>query len=149
MLKSITLSICIIFLGLGFGQAKAIDLGKGETLACEAILCAVGIAIPESHSECKKVLTEWSLYLATLGPFSSKPKCPSADAGGNITGWQEMKCETIQDTEMRQKCLDALGGGTGDQCDSITDPVERIECECRNNDGGGINTGDTPPQDCL
>lgn len=121
--------------------AHAIKLKKKNALACEAILCAVGIAIPASHSECRKVLTEWSIYLATLGPFTSKPKCPRIDKNEVIISWEEMKCSSIQDADLRKICEDAEGSGTGGgSCTDLSDPKDIIECEC------GRPTGEIKPE---
>lgn len=141
MVKKISITALLMLLFFSSNSAHAVKLKKGEGLACEAILCAVGIAIPESHSECRKVLTEWSLYLATLGPFRSSPKCPKKDSANNIIGYTEMDCKTIQDPEMKKMCLEATGTGTGDSCADLSDPKERIDCECRSNPRG------TKPQD--
>tara|TARA_B110000211_G_C14046379_1_gene539155 strand:- start:747 stop:1352 length:606 start_codon:yes stop_codon:yes gene_type:complete len=84
-----------------------INLGRGRSLACSALLCAVGIAIPESHSECVQVLRDWAIYLATLSWFRSTPKCPIINAQGTVTGYNEVSCDSIQDVNMRQTCYDA------------------------------------------
>ncbi len=101
--------LLLVILPLCFSQsAKARDiLGGGKGLACEAIICAIGVAIPESHAKCTQVLTEWSIYLATLGPFSSKPKCPKKDSDNNTIGYLEMDCNAIQHPELKQQCLNA------------------------------------------
>lgn len=105
-------------------SAKAIELSGKETLSCEAVLCAVGIAIPESHSKCRKVLTEWSAYLATLGMFREPQKCPKYDHKGKLIGYDEMKCSAIQDDKMRKICNDAMGTGGYDNCNNVDQAQE-------------------------
>lgn len=108
-----------------------INLSKGQRLACGAILCAVGIAIPESRSECTKVLRDWSIYVATLGPFKSKPKCPIVKNGG-AGGSNVMSCRSIADPEYRKMCEDADNGKPQPgyhRCDEYTDGFQRFECE--------------------
>ncbi|MCG7556083.1 hypothetical protein [Pseudoalteromonas sp. Of11M-6] len=96
--------IALFSASLIFNSTPTLALSKGQGLACEAILCAVGIAIPESHNECRKVLTEWSIYLATLGFFRSKPKCPKKDPQDVVTGLESMECSSINNSELRNLC---------------------------------------------
>jgi hypothetical protein len=110
---------------------NTVELNKGQRLACGAILCAVGIAIPASHSECRKVLQDWSIYLATLGPFRSKPKCPII-ANNQAVSYSTMTCSSIVDPEFRSMCDNA--NNTKPQpgyhrCDTIVDGYQRFECE--------------------
>lgn len=98
----------IVFILTFTSFSNAVNLNSGKGLACEAILCAVGIAIPASHSKCRQVLTDWSLYLASH-PWDSAPRCPRTDAQSNIVGYSEMKCETIQDDFAQQQCFAATG----------------------------------------
>jgi len=109
---------------------QAVELGKHEAQACEAILCAVGIVIPASHDKCRQVLTDWSIYLATLGPFRKPPKCPMSDDDGKAIGEMDMDCKTIQDPELRQVCLDASSLPPVNECSGLM-PLERAACECR------------------
>ena len=101
--------------------------GDKSELACEAILCAVGIAIPASHDKCREVLIDWSVYLSTLGFFSSPPKCPKTDATGMVVGWLEMDCNLIQDQELRLMCLNARKKERN--CNTLP-PWDRQICEC-------------------
>ncbi len=95
------------FTATNINMTPQINLGRGRTLACEALLCAVGVLITESRPKCLRVLRDWSIYLATLSIFRSTPKCPSVNASGHVTGYNEMTCEAIQDVEMRNLCLEA------------------------------------------
>lgn len=128
-LLKISLLICAFFLApLG----NAVNLNKGQRLACGAILCAVGIAIPKSHSECRKVLRDWSIYLATLGPFRSKPKCPIVNNADNSVTYSTMTCSSIVDPEYRRMCEEAGGQKPQPgyhQCDTLVDGYQRFECE--------------------
>lgn len=130
--------VLLFFITATFSSQKifAIDLKKGQTLSCSAIVCAVGIAIPASHNKCRKVLTEWSIFVATLGIFQSKPKCPRVDNKGVVTGYDEMTCSSIQDATLRKTCEDASNtGGDPRDCGTFDTPKERIEClrECEEN----------------
>lgn len=111
-MKKLILIIALLTLSTNANAA----LSRGEGLACEALLCAVGIAIPESHNECRQVLTEWSLYLATLGFFRSKPKCPKKNINGHIVAYEEMKCSSIQNSESRNEC--EIASAPPENCDS-------------------------------
>lgn len=117
--------LSLTFLFSAYSNAGA--LGKGQRLACEAIMCAIGIAIPESHNECRKVLIEWSAYSALLGPFASKPKCPKVDENQNVVGEQEVRCDDIQDAMARQQCHEATD--VPEDCSRITDRRQRMLCE--------------------
>lgn len=110
-------------------QAIAGDLDSKSKLACEALICSVGIAIPASHDKCREVLTDWSIYLATLGFFSSPPKCPKTDAKGIVVGYEEMNCNLIQDAEAKQMCLESQSREPA-RCSTLP-PFQREMCECR------------------
>lgn len=121
----------LFFLLVLASTANSVELKKGQRLACGAILCAVGIAIPASHSECRKALLDWSVYLATLGPFRSKPKCPII-ASNQAVSYSTMTCSSIVDPEFRSMCDNA--NDTKPQpgyhrCDTIVDGYQRFECE--------------------
>lgn len=120
--------------------SAGVKLKKGQGLACEMILCAVGIVIPESHSECKKVITEWTIYVATLGPFKKKPKCPMVDPNNVPTGAEQAaSCSAIKSAPERNECLAAEAPPRGVyDCGSYSDPEERAECKasCSVNAGG-------------
>lgn len=136
MKKTLIFTVLTLLISYG-GTAKASDLSSKETLACEALICAVGIAIPESHSECKKVLTKFAAYLATLGFFSSKPRCPKVAEDGVSIDWHDVDCDEIQDAAMAKLCRDA-SNPPPDSCADLTDPQEIIACETRcNNNGPG------------
>lgn len=112
-------------------NANSIDLSGGKGLACEALVCAIGIAIPESHAKCQEVLTRWSIYLATLSPFSGKPKCPKVNSDGAVYDEIEMHCSAIVDSDARLQC-EAATLPPGDYiCADITNPEERFNCENR------------------
>ncbi len=130
MNKLTTIIISAMLMFAVSNQANAADLSSKSKLACEALICAVGIAIPASHDKCREVLTDWSIYLATLGFFSSPPKCPKTDANGLIIGYEEMDCNLIQDTQARQMCLDAQGDTEPVGCAALP-PEERQLCDCR------------------
>ncbi|MBS0044834.1 hypothetical protein KFE26_21440 [Shewanella sp. M16] len=130
------LKVSILTAALLLSASSAQAKNKNE-LACEAILCAVGIAIPASHNECRKVLIDWNTYLATLGFFSKPPKCPKTDATGMVIGYEEMDCDLIQDAQARQMCHDSIKPpATG--CAAL-EPEFREQCECqeRNRKHGG------------
>lgn len=133
--------IGIVVLVLVTPAQAGINLNRGQALACEAILCAVGIAIPESHSECRRVLRDWSIYLATLGPFRSKPRCPRVNDVGNIYEEIEMFCDTIIDVDSRAECHASTIPPGSVRCDDIIDPDMRFrcetECDTRWQDGNG------------
>jgi|GEM_PF-3186549 len=117
-------------------QAPNINLSSGRGLACEALLCAVGIAIPASHSKCRSVLREWAIYLATLSWFRSTPKCPIITDTGEVVGHNDMTCDVIQDLESRQICEEANNIRPGrnqpvDPCAELVG-VERELCEVQN-----------------
>lgn len=126
-MRSIKL-LSIVFILFFSTYSNSINLSKGKGLACEAILCAIGIAIPASHSECKTVLKNWSLYLISH-PWDSTPKCPKTDAQSNIVGYIEMKCESIQDLELKNQCIAATNGGGDEDC-GLGDPEL---CQCIEN----------------
>jgi hypothetical protein len=139
------LFILMLTLCLCVHPAHAVNLSKGQSLACGAILCGVGIVIPESRSECTKVLRDWSIYVATLGPFRSKPRCPILDKAGATAGYNAMECSRISDPAYRQMCEEANNTKPAPgfhQCNQITDGFARFECEnsCddryRGRDGG-------------
>lgn len=138
MKKTLIFTVLTLFISFG-GTVKASDLSSKETLACEALICAVGIAIPESHNECRKVLTKFAAYLATLGIFSSKPRCPKVAEDGVSIEWHDVNCDEIQNAELAQMCRDAAGETPPiDSCADLTDPQEIIACETRcNNNGPG------------
>lgn len=123
-MKKLIMIITLLTLSI---QAKAGVLKKGQALACEAIVCAVGIAIPESHAECSRKLAEWSVYLALLGPFASKPKCPKKDASDNVTGYSEMRCDMIQDSNSRNDC--EIASAPPENCDEYIGTPGWEECE--------------------
>jgi len=117
--------------GLAIDIKDPVNLNKGQRLACGAILCGVGIVIPESRSECTKVLRDWSIYVATLGPFRSKPKCPIVKNGSSAS-YNTMSCSSIADQEYRQMCegADSTKPQPGyHRCDEYTDGFQRFECE--------------------
>ncbi|WP_226669093.1 hypothetical protein [Microbulbifer aggregans] len=68
------------------GSALACNIKSDEKLVCEALICTVGILIPESHSECVKVQTEFAIYLATLGFWEDPPTCKNRDMNCKSTG---------------------------------------------------------------
>lgn len=121
-------------------HGAGVNLSRGQGLACEVILCAVGIAIPESHSECRRVLFDWSVYVATLGPFKRKPKCPMVDQNNVPTGAEQAaSCSAINSAPERNACLAAQAPPRGVyDCGSYSDPAERDECNasCSVNAGG-------------
>lgn len=147
-MKKIFVFAILIIAFLFSASSNAGVLGKGQRLACQAIMCSIGIAIPESHNECRKVLTEWSVYAALLGPFASKPKCPKVDENQNVVGEQEVRCDDIQDDVARQQCHEATD--VPDDCSRINDPLQRELCEsgCHPDDvlNSGIN--DRIPGEC-
>ena len=134
IIGTVILSLFVTF------QAKSIDLSGGKGLACEALVCAVGIAIPESHAKCQEVLTRWSIYLATLSPFSGKPKCPKVNSEGATYGETEMHCSSIADSAARMQCESATLPPGDYICDEITNPGERFNCE--NQCDSGFFNGD-------
>ena len=135
------LAVLIVFALVTPAKAAGVNLNRGQGLACEAILCAVGIAIPESHSECRRVLRDWTIYLATLGPFRRKPRCPRVNDVGNVYEEIEMICDTIVDIDMRAECHAATTPPGPVPCDELIDPDMRhrceTECDTRWQDGGG------------
>ncbi|MFY8352935.1 hypothetical protein AAEU29_20515 [Pseudoalteromonas sp. SSM20] len=121
-------------------NAKAGILSKGQKYACEARVCAIGIAIPESHAECQAALTRWSLYLATIGPFGIKPKCPRKNANDEIVGYDDMTCDSINDSNHRQECNNATA--IPDNCDQYDigshewERCERYMCSNKHQQNG-------------
>lgn len=130
-IKIFALSVFLLF------SANSNALAGKEGLACEALLCAVGIAIPASHDKCREVLIDWSIYLGTLGFFKKPPSCPQEDANGLTVGYSDVDCNLIQDIELRQMCLDARRPPSDDECSGL-EFDDRAECECnkRNRKGG-------------
>lgn len=118
----------VIFILIFSGIVSAVNLNNGKGLACEAILCAVGIAIPASHSKCKDVLKKWSIYLATH-PWDSTPKCPKINAESEVVGHILMDCDDINDNDTRQQCLNAENERRNIRCE---DNQFDEECECPN-----------------
>lgn len=132
------IALCAVIAMIAPAHGAGVNLSRGQGLACEAILCAVGIAIPESHNECRRVLFDWSVHLATLGPFRSKPKCPRVNDVGSVVAEVEMICSTIVDPDARAQC-DAATAPPGDYiCEELTTPEDRFNCE-NQCDTGGIN----------
>lgn len=135
MKKSIVTIFLMFF--IFFSVDSSAIMKKGQKLACEAFMCAIGVAIPESHHECVKKLVKWDLYLATLGPFGTKPKCPKKDEDENVIGYADVECHRITDPIYRNKCEEAerkrKGGGIINRCEGLPPHLE-IECqleECR------------------
>ncbi|WP_299496377.1 hypothetical protein [uncultured Shewanella sp.] len=122
-------AMLLVFGLLMANNSYALDLSSKSKLACEALLCAVGIAIPDSHDECREILIDWNIYLATLGFFSSPPSCPKTDATGLVVGFAEMNCNLIQDTSLRTECLNARKKPPVNQCEGLP-PQQRARCEC-------------------
>jgi hypothetical protein len=134
-MKKIQILALTVFLLIS-NSANALS-GK-EGLACEALLCAVGIAIPASHDKCREVLIDWSIYLGTLGFFKKPPSCPQEDANGKTVGYSDVDCNQIQDVELKQMCLDARRPPSDNECSGLpADEREVCECEKRNRNGGG------------
>ncbi len=132
MIKKLLLTIgAVLALSWAAPSAAAgVQLKKGQGLACEMILCAVGIVIPESHSECRRVIRDWTIYMATLGPFKRRPRCPIVDANNVPTGNEELvQCSAIQSPTERNQCYaaDQPPRGVYD-CDSYADSDERSAC---------------------
>ena len=122
----------LLLLTITAQPAHAVNLNKGQSLACGAILCGVGIALAESRSKCIKVLRDWNIYVATLGPFRSPPKCPILDRDGATAGYNAAECSAIQDLQYRQLCEESSDSKPAPgyyQCDQLTDVNQRYECE--------------------
>jgi len=62
------------------------DIDDDEQLVCEALMCVIGIAIPESAAECLDVNIRFAAYIATLGPLRSPPSCKSRNDQCESTG---------------------------------------------------------------
>tara|TARA_Y100000782_G_scaffold115267_1_gene156491 strand:- start:1229 stop:1531 length:303 start_codon:yes stop_codon:yes gene_type:complete len=89
-MKILTLCVLSIF---SF-NAHAINLSGNEKLACEYALCVpIGLLISESRDKCLRVERRWKLYVATLGPFKSPPKCPLINANGDKVGTVDDVCQ--------------------------------------------------------
>lgn len=70
-----------------FFNKNSCKIKSDETLICEALMCnPIGLAIPDSRSECLDVERRLVIYLATLGFWENPPKCMARDERCNRTG---------------------------------------------------------------
>ena len=124
------------------GAVLACPIKNDEQLVCEALVCAVGIAIPESHAECVKVQTKFAIYLATLAPWDDPPKCKNRDMNCNAVGNASNNippnsCGTLSGQE-RINCELQMAKYEGvsptAKCESMTDPNQKAACFGRADD---------------
>lgn len=90
------------------------DIPSDEELVCEVLMCAIGIAIPESASKCAEVFREYAAYKATLGRFDSPPSCRSRNQNCE-RGDKISKNEDDQIDECRKQ-LGNINVGGSDPC---------------------------------
>lgn len=104
-----------------------------EILVCEAVLCVIGIFIPESRSKCLQVNRKFAIYLATLGFWSDPPSCKKRDINCNVTGEATADvdlniCDSLDNESDINACNAALGNANQEYCDTFTGE-EKEECE--------------------
>jgi len=110
------------------GLVGGCPISSSETLVCSVILCnPLGMSIAAAVPACTAVNLKFAIYLATLGPFDSPPKCKARDKSCNVTGRAsnaEMSpeyCYNLSDKEHQDACTAALGAAPVDYCDKFTD----------------------------
>jgi len=115
--------------------SKSCPMPSDERLVCEVLICnPVGLAIPESRSQCLKINVRFAIYLATLGFWDSPPSCKSRDKDCRVTGRATNQnldpqfCENnLTDQDETEACWAAIGLATEEYCDRFVG-VQRDSC---------------------
>lgn len=65
--------------------ALACNMSDDEELACEAIMCIIGINEDDSRDQCVEIVNEWNAYLSNLHPWDDPQACYKRDQDCNRT----------------------------------------------------------------